>query len=569
MTTTERDESDGRVSWGAAVAWARLISGLVMFSYVSMHLINHMAGLWSLQALDAGLALVSTIWRNPVMSVLLYGALSVHLSIALRAIFLRESFRGMAVPEMLQLGLGLLIPILLIQHVMANRYLHEAYGLNDDHTWVLVNVWVFAPWGALKMGAAILVAWTHGCTGLHLWLRYKPWYDRARPWLLTTAILVPAVALAGFVSAGKTVIDLANSPGWIQLTVEAARLPAQDYIQAALVLIDRLTIGFLIVVGAVFVLRWVRIAERRRRQGVRISYGSGHTITASRGMTVLEVSRANGIPHASVCGGRGRCSTCRIRVGQGLDGLAPPDETEAKVRRRISAPPNVRLACQTDVIDGLEVTPLLPPQKTGLGDTHGGPSYLQGRELEIAVLFADIRGFTTISEERLPYDVVFILNRYFAEMGAAIEGSGGRIDKFIGDGIMALFGVESGPEAGARQAVQAAREMARRLVELNESLSGDLPAPLRIGIGIHIGPAIVGEMGYGRVRGVTAVGDTVNTASRLESMTKDYGVQLVLSDAVAAVSGLNFGDAAKVEIDVRGRDQPLEIRTVDDALTIA
>ena len=567
--TTTADRSDGRhLPWNGILSWARLTSGLILFSYVTMHLCNHMAGLWSIDALDAGLSIVSGIWRNTIMSVVLYGALCVHLAIALLAIYRRDSFRAMTVPEALQLILGLLIPILLVQHVIANRYLHEVYGLNDDHTWVLLNVWVFSPTAAITQAAAILVAWAHGCTGLHLWLRYKPWYDQARPWLLTGAILVPTLALGGFVSAGKTVIDLAQTPGWMDLAIQAARVPPGPDIAAVLTLIDRLQIGFIVVLAFVLILRWGRLAHRHRSQGVRLSYGGGQAVSATRGMTVLEVSRANGIPHASVCGGRGRCSTCRVRVSKGLETLPPPEDAEAKVLDRIAAPPNVRLACQISVEDGLEVTPLLPPQNSGMAETRGGPSYLQGRELEIAVLFADIRGFTSISEQRLPYDVVFILNRYFAEMGAAIEGAGGRIDKFIGDGIMALFGVDSGPEAGARQAATAAREMARRLVELNESLSGDLNAPLRIGIGIHVGPAIVGEMGYGRVRGITAVGDTVNTASRLEAMTKDQGVQLVVSDAVATASGLDFADAAMLEIDVRGRDRPLTIRTVADATTI-
>ena len=232
---------------------------------------------------------------------------------------------------------------------------------------------------------------------------------------------------------------------------------------------------------------------------------------------------------------------------------------------RVGAPPNVRLACQTPVIDGLEVRPLLAVDRAATSDARRSPDYLNGRELEIAVLFADIRGFTMLSESRLPYDVVFILNRYFAEMGAAIEASGGRIDKFIGDGIMALFGIDDGPEAGARHAVAAAREMSRRLVRLNDELAGDFDSPLRIGMGIHAGPAIVGEMGYGRVRGVTAVGDTVNIASRLEATTKEHGAQLIVSDRVVLLSGEAFDGAGALEISVRGREAPLGIHVIKDA----
>ena len=153
--------------------------------------------------------------------------------------------------------------------------------------------------------------------------------------------------------------------------------------------------------------------------------------------------------------------------------------------------------------------------------------FAQGSEREIAILFADIRGFTALAEGRLPYDVVFMLNRYFAAMGRAVEAAGGRVDKFIGDGVMALFGDRAMPRPAAAQALAAARLMSLRLDELNVALRAELAEPLRIGIGIHAGPVIVGEMGYGGATTITAIGDAVNTASRLESLTKEFGVQLM------------------------------------------
>ncbi|MFX4220573.1 MAG: adenylate/guanylate cyclase domain-containing protein [Thalassobaculum sp.] len=572
MTALDAQRQDGRpergIPWPAIIARLRLYTGLVLFTYVSVHLANHVAGLWSIEALDAGLHLIAAVVRQDAVSVVLYASLLLHVLIALRAVYYRDSLKAMTAPEAVQLALGLALPLILLQHVLANRLMHELYGLNDDHTWVLVNLWVFNPVGAVQQSAGVLVAWAHGCVGLHLWLRYAAWYDRAKPWLLSAAVLLPALSLAGFVAAGMEVVTLAATPGWMPLAIDAARLPDNQTIALWLERFGQIRLGYIGVIVLAFAARWARIALHRRSRGVHVSYGGGRSVVATRGMTLLSVSRLHGIPHASVCGGRGRCSTCRVRISRGLETVPEPDAVEAKVLHRISAPPNVRLACQIPVTDGMEVTPLLPPHTAGMPDTRGGPSYLQGRELEVTVLFADIRGFTTLSESRLPYDVVFILNRYFAEMGAAIEGAGGRIDKFIGDGIMALFGVDGDPEAGARQAVVAARDMARRLIDLNESLAGDLPAPLRIGIGLHIGPAIVGEMGYGKVRGVTAVGDTVNTASRLEALTKEFGVQLVVSEALAGASGVSFDGHPTHEIEVRGRDQAMVVRTVTDATTL-
>ena len=184
----------------------------------------------------------------------------------------------------------------------------------------------------------------------------------------------------------------------------------------------------------------------------------------------------------------------------------------------------------------------------------------------IAILFADLRAFTRFAERRLPYDVVFVLNRYFSAMGSAIEGAGGRVDKFIGDGVMALFGIEEGPERGCRAALAAARAIVEEMGELNRSLAPELREPLRIGIGIHVGSAIVGEMGHARSTSLTAIGDAVNTASRLEAMTKEYQAQLVISEDVARYAGLEQAALPRHEIMIRGREEPLAILVVADAL---
>ena len=133
---------------------------------------------------------------------------------------------------------------------------------------------------------------------------------------------------------------------------------------------------------------------------------------------------------------------------------------ELKVLQRVGAAPDVRLACQLRPTNNLTVTPLLPAHAQA-SEGYGQPAYLAGQERMIAVMFADIRSFTGIAETKLPYDLVFFLNSYFAAVGAAIVSSGGIIDKFVGDGVMALFGVESGPEEGCRQALAAAQAMIR------------------------------------------------------------------------------------------------------------
>jgi len=180
------------------------------------------------------------------------------------------------------------------------------------------------------------------------------------------------------------------------------------------------------------------------------------------------------------------------------------------------------------------------------------------------VLFADLRGFTRIAENKLPYDVVFLLNRYFDVVGDAIELAGGTANQFTGDGVMALFGMETGPEEGCRQALAAACEMVHGLEELSSAFSGELEEPLKVGIGIHTGQAVVGHMGHGIALYLTAVGDTVHVASRFQDLTKEYGCQMVISDLVAQRAGIDASEFARHELTVRNRERPITIRTISD-----
>jgi adenylate cyclase len=231
---------------------------------------------------------------------------------------------------------------------------------------------------------------------------------------------------------------------------------------------------------------------------------------------------------------------------------------------RVGAGPGKRLACQVRPSRPIAVIPLLPPAATP-ANAQSQPGYLHGAEEEIAILFCDLRSFTQFAERRLPYDTVFLLNRFFRAMGESVEEAGGRVDKFIGDGVMALFGVEGEAGLGCRQAIDAARRMGLRLDELNTDHAHDLARPLRIGIGIHVGPVIVGEMGHAKAVSVTAIGDAVNTASRLEALTKELDVQMVVSEATIEAAGLDLSGFEGREVEIRGRAQIMKVRLIPDA----
>lgn len=536
-----------------------------MFAYVTTHFVNHSLGLVSVQVMDRELHRIYQIWGSPLGGFILYGAFAIHYGLALWALWLRRSLR-MPAAEATQLVLGFAIPFFLTGHVLHTRVADTFYGADYGYYSTLLYVFFVANplSGGLQL-TVLVIAWIHAVIGLRFWLGVKPWYERWQPVLYAFALLMPTLAILGVLEGGREVVAMAEDPAWVAQLATGHPKPAPEDVAVIDQMVVWVRCAFLAALLAVLAARVARWHWEQRRHGVvRLTYPSGRVVRIVRGVSVLEASRMGGIPHASVCGGRGRCSTCRIKVAGPDEVIPPPAPEEVKVLQRVGAAPDVRLACQLRPLGDLRVTPLLAATAQAR-DGFRRPGYLHGAEREIVILFGDLRAFTKLSETKLPYDLVFLLNQYFAEMGHAVEGAGGRIDKFIGDGVMALFGLDGGVEAGCREALVAAKDMALRMESLNRALIHDIPEPLRIGIGIHTGPAIVGEMGYGTAVSITAVGDAVNTASRVESLTKTYACELVISEAVMLRAGIDLSAAPRHEIEIRGRVERLTVRTFASA----
>lgn len=540
----------------------RLWSGYILFFYVVTHLLNHALGLISLRVLEIGRVWFVFVWHNPLGQTVLYGALITHFFLALWSLYRRRTLK-LSRWEWAQWILGASIVPLGVMHVVGTRLAHELYDVQAGYPWVLGSMLVGGWTAILRQFSLPLIVWLHACIGLHFVWRLRPWYREWLPVLYAFALIVPIAGIGGAGIALRDVADLAQRPDFLAELFARAQVPTLDQIANLYAIADALQYGALGLLVALLLARPARSLWERRAGVVHLSYGERRKTSHATGLTILEMSRIAGIPHASVCGGRGRCSTCRVRIGGEDRARLPPASTEEqKVLSRVGAPDTVRLACQLRPPPGrYRVTPLLPAS-AGPVEAYRRQPQAHGGERYVAILFADIRGFTSISEGKLPYDVVFLLNRYFRATGQAIEAAGGRVDKFIGDGVMAIFGLSGDPRTACRQALEAARLMAVALDDLNEAMSGDLDLPLRIGIGLHAGPAIVGEMGYERAAQITAIGDTVNTASRLEALTKDFGAELVVSQELLDKAGIDLAAAPQHDVDIRGRQGRLAVRAV-------
>ena len=540
----------------------RLWSGYILFFYVVTHLLNHALGLISLRVLEIGRVWFVFVWHNPLGQTVLYAALITHFFLALWSLYRRRTLK-LSRWEWAQWILGASIVPLGVMHVVGTRLAHELYDVQAGYPWVLGSMLVGGWTAILRQFSLPLIVWLHACIGLHFVWRLRPWYREWLPVLYAFALIVPIAGIGGAGIALRDVADLAQRPDFLAELFARAQVPTLDQIANLYAIADALQYGALGLLVALLLARPARSLWERRAGVVHLSYGERRKTSHATGLTILEMSRIAGIPHASVCGGRGRCSTCRVRIGgEDRAKLPPASAEEQTVLSRVGAPDTVRLACQLRPPPGrYRVTPLLPAS-AGPVEAYRRQPQAHGGERYVAILFADIRGFTSISEGKLPYDVVFLLNRYFRATGQAIEAAGGRVDKFIGDGVMAIFGLSGDPRTACRQALEAARLMAVALDDLNEAMSGDLDLPLRIGIGLHAGPASVGEMGYERAAQITAIGDTVNTASRLEALTKDFGAELVVSQELLDKAGIELAAAPQHDVDIRGRQGRLAVRAV-------
>ncbi len=295
---------------------------------------------------------------------------------------------------------------------------------------------------------------------------------------------------------------------------------------------------------------------------VKIDFIGDKIVQTQSNIPLLKASLSSGIQHTHVCGGRARCSTCRVVITDGLENCIPRNEKETLLAQKKGFSPEIRLACQTTikgdiqarrlVLDNDDISRAINQGREGAGEV--------GREVQAAILFSDIRSFTSFSENSFPYDVIHILNRYFETIGKKIDENGGYIDKYMGDGIMAIFGLDKNyKEHPAILAANAAFGMLESLNAFNDYLKKHFKHNFKIGIGVHTGNVIIGTLGYHMKKEYTALGDTVNTASRIETLNKRTGTCILFSESTYNAVKHKFSFSKKYTTKVKGKQDPITV----------
>ncbi len=553
---------------GIGARQVRIVSGLILFAYLISHYLNHALGNISMEALATGVYYHTSFWQFLPVAVVFYTAILLHTGLGIWALYQRRQFRWKAI-EPLQLVLGLSIPALVAAHIIGVRLGQTLFGQEKLYPQVFYAYWIVWPYKMWLMYAVLTIAWIHGCIGLYFWLRMKAFYTHAAPFLLAAAVLIPMLAVLGLYQGGRSVVKDSADAAWKAENLSRQRVGTSAESATLDTVTEYFLIGYLGLLGLVLLARAVRTIAERRGGMITLSYGNNRVLRVPKGLSVLEASLRYNVPHASVCGGRARCSTCRIRVIGDSACLPEPSKREAFVLNRVGATdPCIRLACQLRPETDISFFQLFTPHTTS-ASTHVSQQSHIGQERYLVSMFVDMRGSTKLAEHRLPFDTVFIVNRFFAAVSQAVIECGGQPNQFLGDGELALFGLTTSPQVACRQALKAAAMIATNIEELNRFLAHDLREPLRFGIGINGGEVIVGDIGYRGHMVFTALGDAVNVAARLQDMTKTLTCEVIFSEEVRRTAGLAADILPQQEVTIRGRAEPMTVRTVTDAKALA
>jgi adenylate cyclase len=532
----------------------RLASGFVLFAYLTTHLTNHAIGLISLDAAEKGLVMSADYWSSQTGTILLYSAFSLHFLLAFWSLYQRRTLR-LPPLELLRIALGLWLPVVLMGHFTATRLEFELLGSDPTYSRIVAELWnTHSEWRQLGLLAP---GWLHGCLGFYYAFGHRPLWRKFQYPLFAFALLLPVLSALGFVMLARDIDRLSGVMGpEIVVTVTPETLAKKETMHRWL---DALLWGYAGLIGATLVARGMRpVLDRSRRRLLTISYPD-RSVQVPRGWSVLEASRAFHIAHASSCGGRARCSTCRVRVTGGLEFCPPPRGDELATLRRISADPDVRLACQLRPSGNVTLAPLVLSERPVY--RARAPAFESDREA--VLLFCDFSNREMLERDHLAHDVLFAFKRYAESACHAICSAGGVICHVEQDSIFALFGLSGDLRRACRSALAASRHIDRSLRELNARLGQEWGCRAEIVVSVHCGPVVLANLGQ-TTELLMAAGEAMAVASEIRKAAIARGKPYAISEAVFAAAKLDPpADRALQQISACGEEISLPIYFMD------
>ncbi len=281
--------------------------------------------------------------------------------------------------------------------------------------------------------------------------------------------------------------------------------------------------------------------------------------------TILQASLEAGIPHYHACGGKARCSTCRVVVQEGAENLSSPNKAELKLREQKKFPDNVRLACQTKVISSnVKIQRIIKDEADLDLYVYGKSSeniQTVGDEKSMALFFLDIRDFTPFIEKHLPFDVIHIVRRLNILFNEVITLHKGKIIEYAGDGIYAVFGFDEPIREAVNNAYEAGKQILSSLNKLNDNyITKYFDYKIEAGIGLHAGRVIAGKTRVKENNNYTVMGFPVNVAARLESSTKELNNNFIVSEYVYAMLAEQKSVTEQKQINLKGVSEPFVVR---------
>jgi len=239
------------------------------------------------------------------------------------------------------------------------------------------------------------------------------------------------------------------------------------------------------------------------------------------------------VNHIHACGGKGKCSTCRVGIIEGMQYCQPRSNKEKAIAQKLNLPDQVRLACQTKISGNVFIRRMISDEmdikiiREQFVDKSGAAL---GTEQVLTIVFSDIVNYTPFVEQFPSYDTVHVLNRYYKTMNEVIIEHGGFISDVAGDSILAVFGNEGGSDNSVIDALSAVNKMIDSLEGFNTYLNENYHSSFDIRVGIHYGAVILGPFDTGSMKKLAVIGDNVNMASRIETANKELGTRILLSE---------------------------------------